>query len=193
MELREAIEKRVSTREYSIENIDKKVIEDLIDCARLAPSAANRQPWYFLILEGESKKKVAEVLLKKYKKEREICDNSKPTKEYKPSMSLVNSIRIISEVPILLLVFRQKVLEWLEGDYLSIGCAVEHICLSATDLGLGTLWIRDVIYMREEISKMFKKSDMELVTGLAIGYSTEYPYERKKKNLGDIMEWYDEK
>ena len=191
MELRETIEKRVSTREYSIENIDRKVIEDLIDCARLAPSAANRQPWHFLVLEGESKKKVADILLKKYKEEKDICDNSKPTKEYKPVMSLVNSVRIISEAPVLLLVFREKNLDWLEGDYLSIGCAVEHICLRATDLGLGTLWIRDVIYMREEISKLFKKDDMELVTGLAIGYSTEYPYERKKKSLTDILEWCD--
>ena len=191
MELRETIEKRVSTREYSIENIDRKVIEDLIDCARLAPSAANRQPWHFLVLEGESKKKVADILLKKYKEEKDISDNSKPTKEYKPVMSLVNSVRIISEAPVLLLVFREKNLDWLEGDYLSIGCAVEHICLRATDLGLGTLWIRDVIYMREEISKLFKKDDMELVTGLAIGYSTEYPYERKKKSLTDILEWCD--
>lgn len=191
MELRETIEKRVSTREYSIENIDRKVIEDLIDCARLAPSAANRQPWHFLVLEGESKKKVADILLKKYKEEKDISDDSKPTKEYKPVMSLVNSVRIISEAPVLLLVFRDKNLDWLEGDYLSIGCAVEHICLRATDLGLGTLWIRDVIYMREEISKLFKKDDMELVTGLAIGYSTEYPYERKKKSLTDILEWYD--
>lgn len=190
MELRETIEKRVSTREYSIENIDRKVIEDLIDCARLAPSAANRQPWHFLVLEGESKKKVADILMKKYKEEKDISDNSKPTKEYKPVMSLVNSVRIISEAPVLLLVFREKNLDWLEGDYLSIGCAVEHICLRATDLGLGTLWIRDVIYMREGISKLFKKDDMELVTGLAIGYSTEYPYERKKKNLDDIMEWH---
>ena len=191
MELRETIEKRVSTREYSIENIDRKVIEDLIDCARLAPSAANRQPWHFLVLEGESKKKIADILLKKYKEEKDISDNSKPTKEYKPVMSLVNSVRIISEAPVLLLVFREKNLDWLEGDYLSIGCAVEHICLRATDLGLGTLWIRDVIYMREEISKLFKKDDMELVTGLAIGYSTEYPYERKKKSLTDILEWCD--
>lgn len=191
MELREAIEKRVSTREYSIENIEKKVIEDLIDCARLAPSAANRQPWNFLVLEGESKKKVADILLKKYQEEKDVLDNSKPTKEYKPTMSLINSVRIISEVPVLVLVFREKNPSWLEGDYLSIGCAVEHICLRATDLGLGTLWIRDVIYMRGEISKLFKKEDMELVTGLAIGYSTEYPYERKKKSLDDILEWYD--
>lgn len=191
MELKEVIEKRVSTREYSIESVDKKIVEDLIDCARLAPSAANRQPWRFLVLENESKKKVADILLKKYQTEKEASDNSKPTKEYEPVMSLVNSIRIISEAPVLLLVFRENNMDWLEGDYLSIGCAVEHICLRATDLGLGTLWIRDVIYMRKEIAKLFNKEDMELVTGLAIGYSTEYPYERKKKSLADIMEWYD--
>ena len=190
MELRETIEKRVSTREYSIEKIDKKIIEDLIDCARLAPSAANRQPWHFVILEGESKKKVADILLKKYKEEKDISDDSKPTDEYSPSKSLINSIRIISEAPVLILVFRDKKPEWLEGDYLSIGCAVEHICLRATDLGLGTLWIRDVIYMREEIAKFLKRKDQELVTGITVGYSTEYPYERKKKSLSDIMEWY---
>lgn len=70
MELKEAIEKRVSTREYSIEPVDKKVIEDLLNCARLAPSAGNRQPWHFVVVENEMKKKVAEILLKKYTKEK---------------------------------------------------------------------------------------------------------------------------
>jgi len=191
MELKEAIEKRVSTREYSIESIDRKLVEDLVDCARLAPSAANRQPWHFLGLENENKKKVADILLKKYQADKEAIDNSIPTKEYKPAMSLINSIRIITEAPVLLLVFRENNADWHDGDYLSIGCAVEHICLRATDLGLGTLWLRDVIYMRKEISKLFNKDDMELVTGLVIGYSTEYPYERKKKSLDDILEWYD--
>lgn len=94
-------------------------------------------------------------------------------------MSLVNSIRIITEAPILILVFREKDEVWKEGDYLSIGCSVEHITLRATDLGLGTLWIRDVIYMKSEIAKLFEKQNMELVTGITVGYSTEYPYERK--------------
>lgn len=189
MELKEVIEKRVSTREYSIEPIDKEIIEDLLDSARLAPSAANRQPWRFLVLQGNSKNKITDILLNKYKEEKEIKNNSLPTHEYSPSMSLVNSIRIINEAPVLILVFREKNPDWLEGDYLSIGCAVEHISLRATDLGLGSLWIRDVIYMREEISRAFNKEDMELVTGITIGYSTEYPYPRKKKELKEIVEW----
>ena len=189
MELRDAIEKRVSTREYSIEKVDKKIVEELLDCARLAPSAANRQPWHFLVLEGKTKNKIAKILLEQYQKEKKVEDIANPTKEYFPTKSLVNSIRIITEVPILVLVFRKDIADWLEGDYLSIGCAVEHICLRATDLGLGTLWIRDVIYMRKDISKLLEKEDMELVTGISIGYSTEYPYERKKKALKEIMEW----
>lgn len=44
--------------------------------------------------------------------------------------------------------------------------------------------------MRDAISKLFNKKDMELVTGITLGYSTEYPYERKKKNLKEIIEWY---
>lgn len=140
MELKEAIEKRVSTREYSIEKVNKKIIEELIDAARLAPSAGNRQPWHFLVVQNEYKEKIAEILFKKYKTEKEAIVDDNPTDEYVPVKSLINSIRIISEAPVLILVFREKNELWKEGDYLSIGCAVEHMCLRATDLRLGTLW-----------------------------------------------------
>lgn len=190
MQLKEVIEKRVSTREYSIEKVSKKDIEQLIDSARKAPSAGNRQPWHFVILQEESKQKVADLLLRQYKKEKNVKDSVYATEEYSPVMSLVNSIRIISEAPVLILVFREKNDNWYEGDYLSIGCAVEHIALSAVDLGLSTLWIRDVIYQRNNIAKLLKKDNMELVTGITVGYSTEYPYERKRKSLEEIMEWY---
>ena len=192
MELKDAIKNRVSTREYSVEKVDEKIIEDLLECARLAPSAGNRQPWYFVILTKDNKTKIAELLLKRYSEEKEIKDNTNPTKEYEPVMSLLNSIRVINEAPVFILVFRKNDKRWKDGDYLSIGCAVEHICLRATDLGLSTLWVRDVIYMKEEISKLINKKNMDLVTGVAVGYGTEYPYERKKKALKDIMEWYDE-
>lgn len=191
MQLKEVIEKRVSTREYSIEKVNKKDIEELLDAARLAPSAGNRQPWHFIVLQGETKQKVADILLKHYKKEKNVKDSACATEEYIPVMSLVNSIRVISEAPVLILVFRENNDNWHDGDYLSIGCAVEHIALRATDLGLGTLWVRDVIYMKKEISKLFKKDNMDLVTGITIGYSTEYPYERKKKSLEEIVQWYD--
>ncbi len=47
MELKETIKNRRSIRKYKNTGISKEIIEDLIDCARLAPSAKNKQPWKF--------------------------------------------------------------------------------------------------------------------------------------------------
>lgn len=191
MELREVIEVRRSTREFSHKKIEKEKIIDLIECARWAPSAANRQNWYFVVVEEKEKEKVANIMQRQLEEsENYLEDITNPTKQYTATTSVMNSIRVILEAPILILVFRKPNPNWLEGDYLSIGSAVEHICLRATDLGLGSLWIRDVIYTREKIAKKVKHEDMELVASVAIGYSTEFPYERKKRKLEDIMEWH---
>lgn len=72
-------------------------------------------------------------------------------------------------------------------DCLSIGCAVEHISLKATDLGLGSLWVRDVVYTRDKIAEFVGYENMELVTGITIEYSCNHSYERYKKKLEDIM------
>ena len=61
--------------------------------------------------------------------------------------------------------------------------------LKATDLGLGSLWLRDVIYLRQKITNLFDLKDMELVTGLAIGYPKDEKYRAKKKNINEIMRW----
>lgn len=51
MELTEIIKNRRSIRKYKNVDVPNELIEDLIECARLAPSAKNRQPWKFLIVK----------------------------------------------------------------------------------------------------------------------------------------------
>ena len=190
MELREVMEKRRSTREFSHKKIEREKIVDLIECARWSPSAANRQNWYFVVVEGKKKENIADIMQRQLEKQKSYLDDiTNPTKQYTATTSVMNSIRVILEVPILILVFRKSNSNWLEGDYLSIGSAIEHICLRATDLGLGSLWIRDIVYTRREIAKKVNHEDMELVASVAIGYRAEFSYERKRKKLEDIMEW----
>ena len=191
MEFREVISNRRSTREFSSQKVENEQIEKLIEYARWAPSAANRQPWYFVVLTGKKKEEIADIMEKQLETDKTlVLDNQKPTKQYSPASSTLESIKIIREIPVLILVFRTPDENWLEGDYLSIGCAVEHICLGAQDMGLGSLWIRDVVYTRDKIAEAVSHSDMELVTAVAIGYSCEYPYSRRRKELDSIMEWY---
>ena len=108
--------------------------------------------------------------------QQDICGRvDEPTNPHNPASSVKASIKIIKEAPALIL---------------SIGAAIEHICLRATDLGLGSLWIRDVVYAISEIGSFISKCDLELVTAVSIGYSNEFPYERRKKDITEIMEWY---
>ncbi len=65
MELKETIEKRRSIRKFKCTEITRGIIEDLIDCARLAPSAKNRQPWKFVIVNGTIKNQIADIMLEK--------------------------------------------------------------------------------------------------------------------------------
>lgn len=149
MELDKAIQKRRSTREFDSIPVSKDNLKKLIESARLAPSAGNCQNWFFVVLEGDIKNRVAGIMEEQIKNMEITMDESENvTHAYNPTSSVKGSIKIIREAPVFILVFRKYSEDWKYGDYLSIGCAVEHICLKATDLGL--------------------------VTGLAIDYSSEY-------------------
>ena len=51
------IENRRSIRKYKPDEIERKLIEEIIYSASLAPSAKNRQPWKFIVYQGEEKDK----------------------------------------------------------------------------------------------------------------------------------------
>ena len=186
MELKEAINKRRSIRKFKSLDVSKELIEDLIKCARLAPSAKNRQPWKFLIVKNDIKNQIADIMLEKE-------ENSKISLErkiYNANSSVKLTAQIIKEAPILILVLKQYEDNWIIGDSLSIGGAIEHICLRATDLGLGSLLIRDIVYTQKEIAKLVGHEDMELISAISIGYPNENPKQRPRKKLIEVLEWY---
>lgn len=47
------VESRHSCRHYKETPVDRDLLRTVLDTARLAPSACNRQPWSFIVLEGE--------------------------------------------------------------------------------------------------------------------------------------------
>lgn len=186
MELKEVIKKRRSIRKYKNNDVPNELIEDLIDCARLAPSAKNRQPWKFLIVKNDIKNQIADIMLEKE-------NSSKISLErriYNTNSSVKETAKIMKEAPILILVFKEYEDNWIVGDSLSIGGAIEHICLRATDMGLGSLWIRDIVYTQKEIAKLVGYEDMELISVISIGYPDESPKQRARKKLSEVLEWY---
>ncbi len=185
MELKETIKKRRSIRKFKNTDISKEIIEDLIECARIAPSAKNRQNWKFLIVKENTKNEIADIMLEKEKKSKVSLER----KIYNANSSVKATANIMKEAPILILVLKQYENNWTIGDSLSIGGAIEHICLRATDLGLGSLWIRDIVYTQKEIAELVGHKDMELISAISIGYPNENPRQRPRKKLNEILEW----
>ena len=186
METKKVIEERRSIRGFKKEDISKEVVEDILNCGRLAPSAKNRQPWYFVILKSDIKDKVADLMIE-YTQNND--ENSERNKLNAPS-SVNPTASVIKQAPILVLIFRQKDDNWIVGDNLSIGACVENMCLRATDLGLGSLWIRDIIYVSKQVEEMLGHKDLELNCAVSIGVPNQNPKQRPRKELKDIMEWY---
>lgn len=186
METLKSIEERRSIRGYTKEKLSRKIVEDILNCGRLAPSAKNRQPWYFAIVQDDIKDKIADMMI-------DYTINNDDTLERKNlgcASSVNPTANIIKEVPILILIFREKNDNWIVGDNLSIGACVENMCLRATDLGIGSLWIRDTVYVADDVAKMLGHEDMELNCALALGYASQFPKMRPRKKLEDITEWY---
>lgn len=186
METLETIKNRRSIRAYTKQELSKRLVEDIITCGRLAPSAKNRQPWYFVIVKDNIKDKIANMMIDvtknhkdKYEREQLGCNSS-----------VKSTAKVILEAPILILIFKEKNDNWKIGDNLSIGACIQNMCLRATDLGIGTLWIRDIVYVAYDVALLLNHSDMELNCALTLGYSNENPKPRSRKKLKDIIEWY---
>lgn len=186
MELLKVISDRRSIRKYKNVEISKDIVEDIINCGILAPSAKNRQPWRFIVLTGEKKNHIADIMENRLTNGEIRYDK----KILKYDNSVCSTAKVIKEASTIILILREKDDNWIIGDNLSIGACVENMCLRATDLGLGSLWIRDTLYSNKEILKYIGKENMELNCALVLGVQDEYPNARLRKKLEDITEWY---
>jgi len=54
----EAIKMRRSIRKFAPDDVPEEMIEQMLEAARLAPSANNRQPWCFLVVKDKEVRKI---------------------------------------------------------------------------------------------------------------------------------------
>lgn len=177
MEFESVIRNRRSIRKFKPNQIETVVIEQLIECARLCQSAKNRQPWKFMVLKDDSKNNIADIMLGYF--------DQKKSNSYNNSSR--SSANIIKQAPVLFLIFQDFDENWQIGDLLSIGAAIEHICLEAVNLGLGSVWIRDTVYTEDLIAQSVGYPELKLVSAIAIGIPAETPNARPRKSTTEIM------
>lgn len=179
MEFDHVIENRRSIRKFQPQKVEQSKINRLLEAARLCQSAKNRQPWKFQVLTDSRKDEIADIMLSLFERNNVELPGYVNSSKY--------SAEIIKNADVLLLVFREKDDDWNIGDLLSIGAAIEHVCLEAVNLDLGSVWIRDTAYTENEICRHTGHEDLQLVSAIAVGYPAESPLPRPRKTLDEIV------
>jgi len=166
MDFAQLIQKRYSCRHYSPDPIEDEIFAKILEAARLAPTAANRQPFKIIIIKTKNNQ---EKLMEVYHRDWFV------------------------QPPIVLCICTQPDEGWTRKKYdnqsyatVDAAIVVDHITLQAADLGLGTCWIGD---FDPQAARGFLNlpDDVEPITFTPIGYPLDKPKPKTRKALEDLI------
>lgn len=161
---------RYSLRNYSPQPIEREKLEYVLQAAQLAPSAANCQPWSFIVIRNSQlMARILECYHRDWFKTAHTC------------------IVVVGD--------HEQSWKRKDGkDHCDIDAAIaaDHITLAAAEQGLGTVWVCN--FDEEKVRKVLELTeDQEVVAIIPIGYpgeGNEIP-EKKRKNFNEIVRWID--
>lgn len=167
MTVLELSRKRFSARKFTDEPVAEEDLEYILEVARMAPSAVNRQPWKFIIVRSEEARRLLQE-----------CYN----REW------------FRSAPLYIICMREVDADWTRpedgkqhGD-IDVAIATEHLCLAATERGLGSCWVCNFNVSR--LKTVFPFEGFEPVAILPIGHiADDCPVnEKKRKPIKEITE-----
>lgn len=167
MNILELSQQRFSARKYTAEPVSQADLDYILECVRLAPSAVNKQPWKFVVVRSkEAKSKLCQAYDREW----------------------------FRSAPLYIVCMKNNKECWTRryddkphGD-IDVAIAIEHLCLAATERGLGTCWVCN--YNTKIMSELLPSDDFEAVAIIPIGHIAEDcpRAEKKRKAIEEIVE-----
>ncbi len=167
MDIYALIETRYSIRGFLPQPIPQEAIERILEAARLAPSAANYQPWHFFVVRDP------EIRSQLFPEPRQAW---------------------IAAAPVIIVACSLPHQAWVRSSdeknhaEIDVAIAMEHIVLAATQEGLGSCWICafNPQVIREALNL---PAEMTPIAATPLGLTAVAPRPRSRKKLDDIVTW----
>ena len=166
MEFSTLIEKRYSARAYKPDPVEDDKLQQVLQAARLAPTAANRQPFQLIVIHTAGRE--AEL--------RRIYGRD-----------------WFVQPPLVICACGVPAQGWVRSDgknynEVDVAIAMDHLTLAAANLGLGTCWIaafdpaaaREVLHLPD---------DVEPIVFTPLGYPTDQVGPKKRKALSELVRY----
>ncbi len=163
MDILELIKSRRSIRKYAGLPVDASLVEKILEAGRWAPSGLNNQPWRFAVITEPA-----------------LRDRISVMTRYS---------QIVKNAPVLIAVFLNAADSYHRvKDIQGIGACMQNMLLEAHSLGLGAVWLGEIIKADKEIKEVLGlSSDLELMAVIAIGHPDEKPRQTKRKAIDQLL------
>jgi len=191
------IKARRSVRTFTKDDVSDEQVRVLLHAANQAPSAHNQQAWCFIVLRGEKKNELAQLV------------TVQSASLSRPAAALLRmGAKSILSAPVVIAVANTgdlirhgtdlfKVEKEMAHDFFrtmeiqSSAAAVQNILLAATSLGLGTVWLGILYLIKDEVLRFLGEPEGEFMAVVPVGHSAKagsgpkkHPLEMKVKLLG---------
>lgn len=159
MDVTTAIKTRRSIRKYKRKDIPENILKDVLEAARLAPSAAGKQSWELIVVSDPKLK--AELV--------PMCKNQK----------------FVEECSVFLAALEDPEQKWSKVD---LTIMMDHVSLEAHDKGLGTCWIgaydKDKVG-----ALLGVPANRIVSVCMTLGYPDENPDARGRKTIEELVHY----
>lgn len=167
MKFNDLITKRFSVRSYTNQKVSRETILEILEAARMAPSAHNFQPWHFIVVsEKNDLTELHEVYQREWFKDAPVC--------IVVCVDHHHSWKRKSD----------------QKDFADVDAAIviDHLVLKATEMGLGTCW---VCHFDAVLASSLLKlpANIEPIALIPIGYTEATAPVKNRKELSEMIHW----
>ncbi|WP_136808776.1 nitroreductase family protein [Desulfosediminicola flagellatus] len=189
----ETIYNRRSIRQFQDKPVDDETIKLILDAANQAPSAHNQQSWQFIVVRGEKKQELAQLV------------SSKAAAFPKPSAAILRmAARSLANAPVVIavkntgsLISHGSELFQIEKErsfdffrtmeIQSSAAAVQNLLLAASSLGLGSVWLGILYLIKNDVLEFLGEEKGEFMAVIPIGYPKKESGGPKKVSLEYVL------
>jgi nitroreductase len=157
------IKTRRSIRKFKEGEVSDELIDRILISGSWAPSGLNNQPWRFAVIKDQTvKEQIA---------------------------GLTHYSKIVRAANALIIVFLDNGTSYdRTKDVQSIGACIENMLLAIHGLGLGGVWLGEILRNREAVAQALEAPEgYELMAVIAFGIPAESPHPHARKPLSELV------
>jgi nitroreductase len=166
VEFSELIKSRYSVRAYKPDPVQDDKLQQVLDAACLAPTAANLQPFQLIVIHTQGRE---------------------------AELQRIYQRAWFTQAPVIICACAIPAQGWVRVDGkvytdVDVAIAMDHLILAATDLGLGTCWIAD--FDPDAAREILRLPEgVEPIAFTPLGYPEGQQPAKKRRPLSDLVRY----